>query len=78
MLEWCLIRTSSLPAYVFLPSRTMPTVCPQTSQGIDCEEAISDYPRKQPFVSRAKLGFVSALQEGACERKEFWRVEEQN
>ncbi len=46
ILGWCLFRTSALPAYVFLPSRTMPVVCPQIPQIIDRKDAISDYPPK--------------------------------
>jgi hypothetical protein len=46
MLWWRLIRTSALPAYVSLPSRTVPAVCPRIPQTIDHKRAISDYPLK--------------------------------
>ena len=46
MLECRLIRTSALPAYVSLPSRTIPAVCPRIPQTIDHKDRISDYPLK--------------------------------
>ena len=46
MLGLRLIRTSVLPAYVFLPSRTMPAVVFQIPQAIDRKDVISDYPLK--------------------------------
>ena len=60
MLEWRLIRTSALPAYVSLPSRTIPAVCPRIPQTIDHKDAISDYPRKT--LQAQCFGGVSSLE----------------
>jgi hypothetical protein len=50
-------------------------VYPLTSQGIDCEGAISDYPLKTAAFATSQTQCMSAVEARGRETKEFWRIE---